>query len=157
MKKVTERTTDDKWWQYLTWPFGSGELKRGYSDPTPSTVLTGASIWGTDGGGTDGGGTENGAIDGGSSNCSKWGWGTSASVKVLTNKSWALDGSSGCMLGVWGGCTTGVWGDSIDCPSGIWCECLSDFRDLAETSKCDGSSNIVLISRVLSEIENNKL
>jgi hypothetical protein len=23
------RTTDAKWWQYLTWPFGSGELKRG--------------------------------------------------------------------------------------------------------------------------------
>jgi hypothetical protein len=22
------RTTDAKWWQYLTWPFGSGELKR---------------------------------------------------------------------------------------------------------------------------------
>jgi hypothetical protein len=21
------RTTDAKWWQYLTWPFGSGELK----------------------------------------------------------------------------------------------------------------------------------
>jgi hypothetical protein len=25
--KVNGRTTDAKWWQYLTWPFGSGELK----------------------------------------------------------------------------------------------------------------------------------
>ena len=29
MKKLTDgrRTTDAKWWQYLTWSFGSGELK----------------------------------------------------------------------------------------------------------------------------------
>ena len=27
-EKVIGRTTDAKWWQYLTWPFGSGELKR---------------------------------------------------------------------------------------------------------------------------------
>jgi hypothetical protein len=26
--KVNGRTTDAKWWQYLTWPFGSGELKK---------------------------------------------------------------------------------------------------------------------------------
>jgi hypothetical protein len=26
-EKVNGRTTDAKWWQYLTWPFGSGELK----------------------------------------------------------------------------------------------------------------------------------
>jgi hypothetical protein len=26
-EKVDGRTTDAKWWQYLTWPFGSGELK----------------------------------------------------------------------------------------------------------------------------------
>jgi hypothetical protein len=26
-EKVNRRTTDAKWWQYLTWPFGSGELK----------------------------------------------------------------------------------------------------------------------------------
>ena len=28
-EKVNGRTTDAKWWQYLTWPFGSGELKTG--------------------------------------------------------------------------------------------------------------------------------
>ena len=29
-EKLTDgrRTTDAKWWQYLTWPFGSGELKK---------------------------------------------------------------------------------------------------------------------------------
>jgi hypothetical protein len=27
-EKVNGRTTDAKWWQYLTWPFGSGELKK---------------------------------------------------------------------------------------------------------------------------------
>jgi DNA-binding response OmpR family regulator len=28
-EKLTDgRRTDAKWWQYLTWPFGSGELKR---------------------------------------------------------------------------------------------------------------------------------
>jgi hypothetical protein len=27
-EKVIGRTTDAKWWQYLTWSFGSGELKR---------------------------------------------------------------------------------------------------------------------------------
>ena len=26
-EKVNGRMTDAKWWQYLTWPFGSGELK----------------------------------------------------------------------------------------------------------------------------------
>jgi hypothetical protein len=29
IKQVNERTTDAKWWQYLTWPFGSGQLKIG--------------------------------------------------------------------------------------------------------------------------------
>jgi hypothetical protein len=27
-EKVNGRTTDAKWWQYLTWPFVSGELKK---------------------------------------------------------------------------------------------------------------------------------
>ena len=27
-EKVNRRTTDAKWWQYLKWPFGSGELIR---------------------------------------------------------------------------------------------------------------------------------
>jgi hypothetical protein len=27
-EKVNGRTKDAKWWQYLTWPFGSGELKK---------------------------------------------------------------------------------------------------------------------------------
>ena len=27
-EKVNGQTTNAKWWQYLTWPFGSGELKK---------------------------------------------------------------------------------------------------------------------------------
>ena len=38
-EKLTDgrRTTDAKWWQYLTWPFGSGELKR-YSQRQKGTA-----------------------------------------------------------------------------------------------------------------------
>jgi hypothetical protein len=34
--KVNGRTTVAKWWQYLTWPFGSGELKKGAFDSVAS-------------------------------------------------------------------------------------------------------------------------
>jgi hypothetical protein len=42
--KVNGRTTDVKWWQYLTWPFGSGELKRGggiWQSPRQTQVIEG--------------------------------------------------------------------------------------------------------------------
>jgi hypothetical protein len=37
--KVNGRTTDAKWWQYLTWPFGSGELKKNMERPKSYDIL----------------------------------------------------------------------------------------------------------------------
>jgi hypothetical protein len=41
MKKLTDgRRTDAKWWQYLTWPFVSGELKRTKGQTTIYKIYT---------------------------------------------------------------------------------------------------------------------